>query len=347
MAKVAEIGKAPNKSVRLSRTIPKNLQSHKQSAKEFLVKKIPLTAIAQPYEPKKYHYKSTYLGSQRNQYYEDGIIKIPNMNPLQVQRPLKQDQHIDLELAKDYTACNLFKYLNTLPSIFINMWDKSSQKIAEIVTTWVKNHHCYIDLSAQIDPKKPYLRQKHQQLLYPAEYRLQTFPKSSRGFFLEKYDEEGTFICTEVFTTTNLQDAARKKRQLAYKFADKYEPAYQAKEISILFVTLTQINCANQSIQQFIHSVKQRFKKKGIKIHGYVWVLEAGKKTNMLHYHIAIAVDRMQISKLPNWLKFESLWGRRTETTFVKKSIKNYLSKYLKKGSPILEGYRGCGSSKL
>jgi hypothetical protein len=342
MANIATNGIQPNKSVRKSRTTSKN---HKPKSKE-LYNKIPAKAQPVAYDSEKYHYKSTYLGSQFNQYYEAGIIKIPNMNPLQVQKPKKVHYTYDLEQANLNTACALFTYLNNSFDLYHNYYN-SSCEIAEIITRWVKNHIHYIDLSTQIDPKNPYLRQNYTELLYPAEYRLQKLPKYTHGFFQEKYNADGEFLYTEVSSYTNLQTASSRKRKLVNKFADKFEPLYQNKNISLLFVTLTRINYANQNIHQFISSVKKRFKKRGVKLHGYVWVFEAGEKTNMLHYHIAFATDRMQFNRLPIWLKFESLWGQRTETTFVKKSIRNYLSKYLKKGSPFLEGFRSCGSSKL
>jgi hypothetical protein len=51
-------------------------------------------------------------------------------------------------------------------------------------------------------------------------------------------------------------------------------------------------------------------------------------------------------SGIPEELKFEDLWGQRTEIDFVKKNIRHYMAKYFAKHNSRAIGRRSYGISR-
>jgi hypothetical protein len=97
------------------------------------------------------------------------------------------------------------------------------------------------------------------------------------------------------------------------------------------------MNYANILFSRMLDDMKYRFAKilnKPIK--AFIWVLEVSNHFHA-HYHICIIIDRLIVKKMPESMKFEGLWGQRTEFSFVRKGIKRYMSKYFAK-----EQYRLC-----
>ncbi len=56
-------------------------------------------------------------------------------------------------------------------------------------------------------------------------------------------------------------------------------------------------------------------------VRGYFWSLEVSSNLH-LHYHLCVAIDRLNVKQLPKELKFDLLWGQRTEVKFIKKSVR-------------------------
>lgn len=79
-------------------------------------------------------------------------------------------------------------------------------------------------------------------------------------------------------------------------------------------------------------------------VRGYFWALEVYQNFH-LNYHLCVVIHLHAIKKMPKALKFEQLWGQRTEVTFVKNSIRRYLSKYLAMDSFKVLGMRSYGKS--
>jgi len=67
------------------------------------------------------------------------------------------------------------------------------------------------------------------------------------------------------------------------------------------------------------------------------------------HYHLIVATNRMELKgkKVPAWMKLKSLWGQRTDGSFIQKSVESYCGKYIsKKNAGRLVGWRHYGKSK-
>lgn len=164
-------------------------------------------------------------------------------------------------------------------------------------------------------------------------------------------------VCTEtgdILTETIESDSDRKKRGLKVgklrSFDATYLPLYQARKVSLLFLTLTAANGANQTISGLIKALKQRALRNGSQLLGYVWVSEVSTRYGAphWHYHILVAIPRLQVAAIPVWLKLESMWGKRTQVQFVKRSGAGvYLSKYMGKYSGSMCSLRSIGSGKF
>lgn len=135
----------------------------------------------------------------------------------------------------------------------------------------------------------------------------------------------------EYYSDTFKQSNNRKIKALD-KFCKFYQPLYKSRLVSLFFVTLTAYDKAQIDIKQFIDAVKLRLKRNDQNMLGYIWTLEVSEG-NHAHYHLCFATKRINIvgSNLPEHLKFESLWGTRTEIDFVKKNVRHYLAKYFAK----------------
>jgi plasmid rolling circle replication initiator protein Rep len=104
-------------------------------------------------------------------------------------------------------------------------------------------------------------------------------------------------------------------------------------------------------MRRMLDNVKYRYEKINRPIRGYVWALELKENEGMqsgyhIHYHLVVAVDRFNIQRIPNELKFEDLWGQRTGIEFIKKSVRSYLSKYLYKSDAKILGRRSYAISR-
>lgn len=155
----------------------------------------------------------------------------------------------------------------------------------------------------------------------------------------------------KIYHTDSHEASIRKKRKTIKSFIDTYSPLYHDKKVSCFFWTLTRLNHAKQDITNFIDSVKKRFARHGYPILGYIWVLEISDEGqgNHCHYHLIVATDRMELKgkKVPNWMKLKSLWGQRTDGSFIQKSVEQYCGKYIsKKNAGRLIGWRHYGKSK-
>ncbi|GAH23310.1 unnamed protein product [marine sediment metagenome] len=102
---------------------------------------------------------------------------------------------------------------------------------------------------------------------------------------------------------------------------------------------------AKKDIVSMLNCVKKRYGALKRPIRGYFWVLEISENDHV-HYHLVVAIDRMNVTKIPDELKFEELWGQRTGVEFIKKSVRGYLSRYLSKSDARIIGMRGYGVSQ-
>lgn len=173
--------------------------------------------------------------------------------------------------------------------------------------------------------------------------------KARSGFLIKTQPKWNTELVNqdtaEIYECSDLSSAVGRKYRMMDKFVSTYSGPYQRKEISLLFHTLTAVNMSNyQGIAPFLDNVKYRYEKIERPLLGYVWVLEVSKKLHV-HYHLATAVKRIEVKRIPEELKFEGLWGARTGVEFVKGDVGSYMQKkalggYMSKNAHLWERYQ-------
>lgn len=91
----------------------------------------------------------------------------------------------------------------------------------------------------------------------------------------------------------------------------------------------------------------QYFKRLGISVKGHIWTSEISDSLHW-HFHICICTDRVDFREtgIPPLLKFDALWGQRTEIDFVKKNVRHYMAKYFAKCNSRIIGARSYGISR-
>jgi hypothetical protein len=149
------------------------------------------------------------------------------------------------------------------------------------------------------------------------------------------------------FQTDSWKRSYSKKRKIAMQFCDFYEDSYKQKSISMQFFTFTRADHAKMPFKDMVNLLKKTYKNNDYPVLGYFWVAEVSRGFHW-HYHLAICTRRINIKGkgMPKWMKFDKQWGQITFVVFVKKSIRNYLSKYFSKSNPYrLVNARSTGKS--
>jgi hypothetical protein len=184
---------------------------------------------------------------------------------------------------------------------------------------------------------------------------IQTEPKWQTLFSHDIIDKDTGEVLEEYapLYSNNFKTANNKKIKRLDEFADLYQPLFKNKDISLFFFTGSMANDANCSISNIIDNFKYRFEKKlHAKMYGYIWTLEIKPNEKMggfhVHYHMGIATDRLDFAggKIPDTLKLNKVWGKRTGIMFVKKNVKYYLAKYFAKNNARAEHWRSTGKSQ-
>ena len=176
--------------------------------------------------------------------------------------------------------------------------------------------------------------------------KVRTRPKWLTSLAVFEPDSEGYPIQVEVYETNDFKASNYRKIKALDKFCNYYQPLYKKKEVTLFFLTFTAMNKAKLSFKTMLKVIREYFKRIGFPIRGFIWTLEVSENLHA-HYHIAIATDRMNLKgkEIPELLKFDNIWGMRTEIDFVKKNVKHYMSKYFAKHNYRLEGFRSYGKS--
>lgn len=144
-----------------------------------------------------------------------------------------------------------------------------------------------------------------------------------------------------------------------------YKPLYRQKKVSCFFGTLTDLPRAKITIRMFISNLKKAFKRNGINLLSYAWVLEVKYKPDAkgdelpvhVHYHFVLAIERIEVTggSLPVCLSasyLTEMYGRRASVKFIKggDACLRYCSKYVSKNGDaengIVLGLRRYGASR-
>ena len=142
-------------------------------------------------------------------------------------------------------------------------------------------------------------------------------------------------ITGELMVVTDLDRMKKKRRVTISRFFDYYHHFYTHKEVTLLEVVLPIHN--GESISKFTKHISRVLSKTKTPLLGYCWIRDIGQAFAVPHYHIVIAVSRINMkgTKLPEYLKFGDFWEGSSTTTV--KSIKKIVNYYLKKGIPNTE----------
>jgi hypothetical protein len=156
---------------------------------------------------------------------------------------------------------------------------------------------------------------------------------------------DGEVIPSGVYRTNEFKQANKLKIRALDKFCSHYQPLYSQKKVTMMFLTFTSANQAKVCWKNMVENIVINYKRQGYPILGYIWTAEVSEKLHF-HYHMCIAINRVNFKKIPKQLKFERIWGMRTEIDFVKKNIKHYMAKYFAKHNYRITNTRSYGRSK-
>ena len=179
----------------------------------------------------------------------------------------------------------------------------------------------------------------------PTVYNICRTPKYLSTFAYFDYDQETGEEHLKYYETDDLKGANSRKIKAIDKFSNYYHPLYKSKEISLLFHTFTRVQQSSTTMRRVLDNIKNRYHSLGYPIRGYLWILEVSENDH-IHYHLTIAIDRIQVKKMPEELKFNGLWGQRTQVKFVKRSVRGYLKKYLSKDRSKVLKMRNYGTGR-
>jgi hypothetical protein len=190
-----------------------------------------------------------------------------------------------------------------------------------------------------------------------SEIKIRTTPKWLTEMGVFETDQEGYPVQTDTYFTDDLKGSNNRKIKTLHKFCDKYQPLYAQKKVTLFFLTFTAANKARHSWSSMLKIVRKYMERAGAPVLGWVWISEIGQKTYTItkdpkdlhwHYHLAFACPRLDLKgkRLHKLLKFENIWGCRTEINFVKKNIRGYMMKYFAKNNMKVEGVRSFGISR-
>lgn len=174
--------------------------------------------------------------------------------------------------------------------------------------------------------------------------RVQTLPKWLTNLSVWK-KTNNELQMESIYTSNNFKSSNSRKIKALDKFCNKYQPLYQKRKATMLFLTFTRANYSKPWLIM-MDIIKEYFNREGNPILDYIWTYEVSDKLHF-HYHLCIAINRVSWKKIPKRYMFENLWGQRTEINFVKKNIKYYMSKYFAKSNYRIEGLRSYGMSKM
>jgi len=180
------------------------------------------------------------------------------------------------------------------------------------------------------------------------EVHVKTTPKWYTDLLMCELDQvSGELFPKEIYTSDDFKCSNGKKIKALDRFCAKYQPLYRLRRVSLFFMTFTRANHAKLRWGIMCKLVVKYFKRLGINVRGQIWTAEVSDSFHW-HYHLCIATDRVnwKDSGIPPSLKFENLWGQRTEIDFVKKNVRHYMAKYFAKCNYRVIGFRSYGISR-
>jgi hypothetical protein len=154
----------------------------------------------------------------------------------------------------------------------------------------------------------------------------------------------GEITGQSVYRTDCLTSGNNRKIKAVNRFCGHFEPLYLKRQVSMFFYTFTVANQAKVTIKACMEAFQKRLKRRNIKLHGYVWILEVSDNLHV-HYHALVATDRINCrgGSLPEYLKLDTVWGAMCQVQFIRKSVRYYLATYFTKNKNRIVGKRQYG----
>lgn len=158
--------------------------------------------------------------------------------------------------------------------------------------------------------------------------------------------ETGEILSQGVYTTDDLTSGNYRKIKAVNRFCSHFNPLYRKRKVSLFFGALTLANQSKVDIRKLTKLYKQRLKRNGVDVLGFLWVLEISD-TLHVHYHFLMATNRLNFkgSGMPEFIKPTDIWGCRTGIEFVKFDVRYYLATYFVKCKYRIEKHRTYGIS--
>ena len=196
-----------------------------------------------------------------------------------------------------------------------------------------------------VDPLRSCLLH-HNSEIY-SDIKIATKPKYNTTLIRIEVDTNTGELSQEEYLTDDFKSRKGRIIKKTTVFADKWQPEYSKRKVSLFMHTFTMANLATMKFSRMMDNVRYRYKSIGFELLDYFWVSEVSDN-NHWHYHLVTVTKRMNLrgKTIPDVLKFDDIWGCRTQVAFVEKSIKSYLCYYLNKSQAKVIGLRGCGSAR-
>lgn len=174
---------------------------------------------------------------------------------------------------------------------------------------------------------------------------VKTRPKWFTDLLQTNFDRNtGEILAQSVYRTDCLTAGNNRKIKAVNRFCERFRELYKRRQVSLFFYTFTIANQAKLTIRDCFKAFQKRLKRRSIKLHGYVWILEISDNLHV-HYHALVATDRINCkgNKLPDYLKLNDVWGANCQVQFIRKSVRYYLANYFTKNKNRIVGKRQFG----
>lgn len=174
---------------------------------------------------------------------------------------------------------------------------------------------------------------------------VRTKPKWFTDLLQTDFDRNtGEILAQSVYRTDDLTSGNNRKIKAVNRFCEHFKQPYAKRQVSLFFYTFTVANQAKVTIRSCFDAFTKRLKRRGIRLHGYIWILEISDNLHV-HYHALVATDRVRCkgSKLPDYFKLDDVWGANCQVQFIRKSVRYYLAQYFTKNKNRIVGKRQYG----
>lgn len=149
---------------------------------------------------------------------------------------------------------------------------------------------------------------------------LAIIPRSATKAIRFVDDETG-----ELFTTTDLEIKKHKRKKALTLFQEKYERFLKKKSVTIMLIVFPVENY--RTVGEFIKGLKDKFGRRKIDTYGYYWQRDVGDVLFEMHFHIMLAVSRIDASAFKEMMKNKKPLNYKVVLCNSLERYKNYLKK--------------------